>query len=1502
MSVHTILSSSDIKGVEFYVLGDNAVEKLATAKIVNTSQFNDKAPIDGGLYDIRMGTINMNIPCGTCKRWVDKCPGHPGYHPLNYPIIHHIYAKYIPKNMNLICIHCNRYIVNPALKYANGKYVYWDHPKYMTEPGVKPNYNAIISYMYDKKTSKNTKAIYCDYCNRVDDFLKSGQDLKKFTPFVIQPIYKKAAKVINSDAFDKFLTLEEFSEFRAESKKYVPNNKMRNINEYSILYFPRDFKMRFEMMPDSELIKHGININSHPKNFIFYNLLVPACMLRHVNRKKNEVFNNFITSALENIINIDKKIDKSVTYHDVSQYMVNMKLAAEAAMRFSEYISSSSTEEKEITSINASIKGKNGIIRSRMLGKLAARVSRCVITCNVGNDIDEVNIPNSFSEIIHFKETVTIYNMKRLQTYVNNKDKYPSCNKINIAAENGKCVMNNGTYTLRPRDIVSRNIINGDTVPITRFPSLFTTSTINMRVLTYNEDKENNSTGMNVISCAAINGDFDGDTVSSFQNISEHSRAQFDILGNIARNFTSGIDGSAIYGQAQDTIAGCGYLTMSSTKFNIMQVKAILNGVPINTKLENRIYSGRELFSMVMPRITLEAPSPFFKNQFIAKFGKFSEDDKVVKIVDGKLISGIVCDAMIKIGKKNTIYHIIYNYYGGEVALQVIRNHQIIIRNFLRLYGMTLDYDSFILNEKSKEMVRIIQSGVLYKVDQINRKLMNGEIVPPSGVNIFNYVEKLIIEGIYRNNKDKYVAAVLSGVNINTNWLVQMWLLGSKGSFDNIEKMLVTVGQVYLDSKRTQFLLDFRRTNIWSQQFSLSPESRGYVCDSYSSGYTSSDLYALSREARNNIITKGLVTADAGTEGRNVIKNSESLIIDNRLFVSRDNGTKILQFSAGDDNIDHKNLFPSKYVLFNKPDNFIRENYDAGLVDKLIAERNEFAMNSIHKERCNFSFGSSNSVLSPLNMPQILNIILGTSQVEHLGGTYDSIGNMVDDEDDYDYSFEGGAKDTKPLIDMINNYCDNLHHKRFNEGYIRYTEEKGIEIPDLFKHAFNVMRIVVRSSFDNDTMGKITSTIDPVVTLTTILNNVTNQIVSNFVEPGLAYGINVSLTLTSPFTQYLIDAHHSSASGGTSRDNIKQFKTIVYLKPVDKMHIRKTYVFLLPEFEENKEYASRLADYIETQKMNEYLIEIRMLCEDPLAFTMFPEDSADVKKSVIALGIKTTGLHNFVFRLVVDKTKMLTKHIEIGNLIVNLESEFANGFKCAFRELPDQYIIYMFFGESFTFDLPGRKTKSLGSKFMARMESFARYIKDTFVINDFHDLTNVKVKEMKRNSMVDGLMITKTIYYVEADGINISDICLINVVDKTRTFCNNVQEIYKYYGYMEARARIIDILNSLFKDELGLLITNYAMVADIMMELGYPNGLTVSGLAKREVNDALLVAAYKNPFDALCDAATNGVFNKLTSPTAGLIMGQIMKVGSKYNTVIKNPDYDVIEATDEDIL
>lgn len=1505
-----ILNYSPFEKVGFFVSGDDYLRKISAVQIFGAGKFNDRNPVQDGLYDARMGTISPNYSCATCKKSNTECIGHFGFYALSYPIVQNIYAKFIPKNMNVICNHCFRYIMDPDLKYQDGTRVYSDHPGINgstsigtsvanTDTDITGSYNEIINYIHNQKTKKSSKPVYCDYCNNVQRYLANNTDLKKFVPSIIQPNYQKVKFDSRADT-DKFLVLEERSEFRDNNHGYVSNKKLKEINEYSVLMFPEDFKRRFEMMPESELAKHGIAAQTHPKNFIMRYLPIPPVNMRHPNKNKNETYNDFMTSAIESIMISDRLIE-NISYHDAAQFALQLKRAADVATKYSNYINSGTVDEQEVASITDNIKGKNGVIRSRCLGKLVSRVFRCVITCNIENEIDVIDLPLSFAMIMHFQETVTEFNIRRLQTYVNNCELYPGCNLIKSIARGHKPIKNNGSHVLQLGDIVSRNIINGDKLPVTRFPSLFVTSTVNVYVKVHSNDTENNAVGINVILCAFFNGDFDGDTVSSFYSPSEAARAEYDLLGNIRRNITSAIDGTIVIGQAQDTIAGCGFLTMESTKLDVMQVKAILNGIPINVKLENRMYEGRELFSMVMPRITLERESPFFKNKVVKHHLNYDEKDLIVRIVDGKLISGIVCDSLIKIQKKDTIYQIIYNYYGPDITIKTVRYHQIMFKNFLRIYGLTLDYNSFQLCDESKEMIRIIRSSIVYQINEIFTKLIDGKITPPSGIHIADHVEQLI-KSKYRSIGNKYVAAILSDPNIDKNWLVKMCLMGSKGSFDNIEKMLVSVGQVYLEQKRTPFLLDFFRTAIWSQQFSLSPESRGFVNASLMDGHSLQDLYSLGREARNNIITKGLVTAEAGTEGRNVIKNSESLVVDNRLFISRENGSHILQFSAGNDCMDSKQLFKSRYGLFDKSDDYIRKNFHKGLVDKLISERNEYIANCIVKECNNFSYESTADILSPLNMPQIISIILGS----------DRPADQSSKESDNGSATVSDRNSSNEIITTINEYCDYLYYKRFGSSYIEYIEKRKKDFPDIFKHAFNTMRIVIRSTFDNSVIDRIMKTANPMIAIETVLAKISNQIIINMVEPGLAYGINTSLTLTSPFTQYLIDAHHASAGGGTSRDDIKQFKSIIYLKSADKMHSRRTYVFLKPKYEESYDHALKLANYIETQYLREYIFEIRGLCEAVGAFTTFPEDASEIKKAMTALGYKTntsntsnasnTSFKNFYYRIVMLKDKMISKNVDINMFINKINDMFNGEISCAYYTSGDKYILYMLLSKEFNFEVQDRKGRSRNEDMLTKAVEFARYLNNSFIINDFKDLNNVKVVSLKRSILKDGLITKRTIYYIEAEGINLQDICLINVVDKSRTFCNNIQEMYRYCGYIEARNRIVDILNSIFTASLDLMVTNYIMVADIMMELGRPVGLTVSGLSEREVNDRILTAAYKNPTDSLVNAATDGLANIISSPSTSLIMGQMPKMGSYYNRLIRNPDFKPEVENIEDLL
>jgi DNA-directed RNA polymerase beta' subunit len=265
-----ILNYSSLDKVVFFVAGDEYLEKTAAVQVFTTDKFNDQVPIQDGLYDARMGTISPNYNYGTCKQLNTKCVGHFGRYLLSYPLVQNIYAKYIPKNMNIICNRCYRYVMDPYMKYQDGSYVYADHPIHRrsrsdlsestdidsTERGENKDvdvsisgYNDIINYIHHNKTKKSTKPVYCDYCNQTERYLANNANLKSFNPTFIQPNYQKVK--FDSKNEERIIVLEERTEFRDESKGYVSNKKLKDINEYAVLMFPEDFKRRFEMVPES---------------------------------------------------------------------------------------------------------------------------------------------------------------------------------------------------------------------------------------------------------------------------------------------------------------------------------------------------------------------------------------------------------------------------------------------------------------------------------------------------------------------------------------------------------------------------------------------------------------------------------------------------------------------------------------------------------------------------------------------------------------------------------------------------------------------------------------------------------------------------------------------------------------------------------------------------------------------------------------------------------------------------------------------------------------------------------------------------------------------------------------------------------------------------------------------------------------------------------------------------------------------------------------------------
>jgi DNA-directed RNA polymerase subunit A' len=101
-----------IDKIVFGVLKPEVVKKMAAAKISKTDLYDQEGyPVEGGLMDPRLGTIDPGLRCRRCGGSVGDCPGHFGYLELTKPVVNVNYAKLIYNILRLVCRKCGRILV-----------------------------------------------------------------------------------------------------------------------------------------------------------------------------------------------------------------------------------------------------------------------------------------------------------------------------------------------------------------------------------------------------------------------------------------------------------------------------------------------------------------------------------------------------------------------------------------------------------------------------------------------------------------------------------------------------------------------------------------------------------------------------------------------------------------------------------------------------------------------------------------------------------------------------------------------------------------------------------------------------------------------------------------------------------------------------------------------------------------------------------------------------------------------------------------------------------------------------------------------------------------------------------------------------------------------------------------------------------------------------------------------------------------------------------------------
>ena len=888
-----------LRRIKFGLISPTDARKIGFIEITEPTAYDEGGlPVQGGVLDPRLGTINPRKRCPICGNYPKNCPGHFGRIELAMPVVHIGYVKRIKDVLNTVCHKCGKVLLPED---ERSRYIKLAKEKLERDPYRKVD-DALVKVVREevKKLAKKQKK--CPHCGA--------------------PIQR--------------VELEEVYKF------IVKEPEPRRL-------WPTEIRDILERISDDDSLLVGFNPErARPEWTVLTVLLVPPLPVRpSIYLETGERSEDDLTHILVEILKANRKLHNSKklgapssmveSEWDLLQYWVsvffnnavaNMPVATQKGTR------------RPLKSLFQRLEGKEGRLRKNLIGKRVNFSSRTVISPDPMIDIDEVGVPVEIAMVLTVPEYVNENNIEKLKDLImRGPDAHPGANTVRkggitpislkVIQRKGKEALKEIADQLEPGDVVERHLMDGDYVIFNRQPSLHKLSMLGHRVKVL----PGATFRLHPSVCVPYNADFDGDEMNLHAPQILDGAIEAKELMGVKKNMLSPRTGGSIIGARQDFITVLYLITKKDSLFDKSEATRILARAGITElpepaiKKPKKLWTGKQLISVLFPK-DLDFESTAKSAKGVECVDPSCPGDGYVLIRSGKLLSGVLDDDIVGtlVKGKLTIIDVLIRDYGNEVAADFLNKLLKIAAKEVMLYGITTSPKELMMPKEAykeidgiysslkEEVMRIIESrpivrkAAIYRTKEELLRLMREEQMLE-----FDIVQT--IDSFWSKVSDivsKYLDPK-SNVSI-------MAKTGARGSVANLSQVMGQVGQQKIKTRIGFVLTSGRprkgyrdRVLSYFQKNDLSLEARGFVRSSYVVGLNPAEFVFHAMSSRESLIDKGRRTEDSGYFYRRVANSLKDVYVSYDETV-RDSLGNILQFRFGGDGYDPTKLFRDEPV------------------------------------------------------------------------------------------------------------------------------------------------------------------------------------------------------------------------------------------------------------------------------------------------------------------------------------------------------------------------------------------------------------------------------------------------------------------------------------------------------------------------------------------------------------------------------------------------------------
>jgi DNA-directed RNA polymerase II subunit RPB1 len=693
-----------------------------------------------------------------------------------------------------------------------------------------------------------------------------------------------------------------------------------------------------------------------------------------------------------------------------------------------------------------------------------------------------------------------------------------------------------------------------------------------------------------------------------------------------------------------------------------------------------------------------------------------------------------------------------------------------------------------------------------------------------------------------------------------------------------------------VDGKRIPYGFDSRTLPHYCK-FDDSPEARGFIENSYISGLTAPELFFHAMGGRIGLIDTAVKTSQTGYIQRRLIKALEDLKVEYDMTV-RNNRGKIVQFQYGDDGFDSTRVENQMIKLVEMNTEEIYMHYDIpGLNEEYNDLLNVYTKATVTRlrkqkketmEKCVkyidemilcrdwivtdvFRNKNENTVRLPVSFQYI-------------------IGNIQGQFDFTNHS----TVDITPLeaFELIEKYYEKLEE-------CMYTKPTRL-FKTLYYFFLSPKDLLVRKRFHRKALEYL-------------LDTIVLKYKQAIVHPGEMVGVIAGQSIGEPTTQLTLNTFHLAGVAAKSNvtRGVPRIEEILRLTKNPKSSSMT--VFLNPNDESQKDRAETYANMLEHTKLADVVKSVQIHF-DPLERATFLEKDVTLIEQyyqfekMLEECAETEQLEvqksKWVIRMEFDSETLLDKNITMDDIHFAISTTFKDTVSCAFSDYNDKNLVFRIRLNSSLFEKKKKRGKQDPPETMDQsdeilyLRNFQNMLLKSIVLRGVKDIENVMPRKLQ-NMVVkdDGKFVQRDTWVLDTTGSNLLEVLAEDYIDNTRTYCNDIPEVFDILGIEAARQIIFDEFNEVM--EFADVYINYhhlSLMADHMASKISSKKQMISiyrtGVLEDDIG-SLAKSTFEVQTEVFMDAARHGELDDMRGVSANVMCGQYGYYGTNaFNLVL----------------